>query len=76
MSTATTKPATLKELRESGWESKSIKQEIHDNFVRELAAGNELFPGIIGYEDTVIPEVNLALLSGHDILFILSLIHI
>ena len=70
MSTATTKPATLKELRESGWKSKSIKQEIHDNFVRELAAGNELFPGIIGYEDTVIPEINLALLSGHDILFI------
>ena len=70
MSTATTNPTTLKELRESGWQSKSIKQEIHDNFVRELAAGKVLFPGIVGYEDTVIPEVNLALLSGHDILFI------
>ena len=35
-----------------------------------LAAGEELFPGIIGYDDTVIPEINLALLSGHDILFL------
>jgi magnesium chelatase subunit I len=63
------RPANLKELRESGWRSKSVKREIRDNFIRMLAAGEELFPGIVGYDDTVIPEVNLALLSGHDMLF-------
>ena len=50
---------TLAELRASGWQSKTVKQEIHDNFLRMLAAGDELFPGIVGYEDTVIPEINL-----------------
>ena len=67
-----TAPATttLSELRESGWQSKTVKQEIRDNFTRMLAAGEELFPGIVGYDDTVVPEINLALLSGHDILFL------
>lgn len=63
-------PATLKELLDSGWQSKSVKKEIRDNFVRMLANGEQLFPGIVGYDDTVIPEVNLALLSGHDMLFL------
>jgi magnesium chelatase subunit I len=64
------KPATLRELRESGWASKPIKQEIRDNFLRMLAGGEELFPGIVGYEDTVIPEINIALIAGHDMLFL------
>ncbi len=64
------KPANLKELRESGWQTKSVKQEIHDNFVALLADGKLLFPGIVGYDDTVIPEISLALLSGHDLLFL------
>jgi magnesium chelatase subunit I len=64
------KPTTLKELRESGWRSKSVKQEIHDNFVRMLKEGDELFPGIIGYEETVIPEINIAILAKHDMLFL------
>jgi magnesium chelatase subunit I len=63
-------PRNLKALRESGWGTKSVKQEIHDNFVRMLSAGEELFPGIVGYDDTVIPEINLALLAGHDMLFL------
>ncbi|TWU26588.1 hypothetical protein Pla52o_04410 [Novipirellula galeiformis] len=66
----TPKPSTLRELRETSWASKSVKQEIRDNFVRMLASGEELFPGIVGYEDTVIPEINLALLAGHDMLFL------
>jgi len=70
MSTTSIKPTTLKELRESGWQSKSVKQEIHDNFLSRLAADEELFPGIIGYEDTVIPEINIALLAQHDMLFL------
>jgi magnesium chelatase subunit I len=64
------KPATLSELRDSGWVSKTVKQEIHDNFLAALARGDELFPGIIGYENTVIPEINIALLSQHDLLFL------
>ena len=63
-------PKTLKELVDSGWQTKSVKREIRDNLVRMLAAGEELFPGIVGYDDTVIPEINLALLAGHDILFL------
>ena len=70
MSTITgNQPATLKDLRDSGWKPKSVKQEIHDNFLKMLAAGEELFPGIVGYENTVIPEINISLLSGHDMLF-------
>jgi magnesium chelatase subunit I len=68
---AVTAPATtLKELRESGWVSRTVKQEIRDNFLRLLSQGEELFPGIIGYESTVIPEINLAILAGHDMLFL------
>jgi magnesium chelatase subunit I len=64
------RPATLKELRESGWRSKTVKEELRDNFVQALQAGEELFPGIIGYDDTVIPEISLAILAGHDMLFL------
>jgi magnesium chelatase subunit I len=69
MSTST-KPANLRELRDSGWQSKSVKQEMHDNFLAMLARGDELFPGIVGYEDTVVPEINIALLAQHDMLFL------
>jgi magnesium chelatase subunit I len=65
-----TNPSNLKELRDSGWVSKTVKQEIRDNFLRMLKEGDPLFPGIIGYEDTVIPEINLALIAGHDMLFL------
>src|SRR5207244_610018 len=64
------RPATLQELRASGWVSRTVKQEIRDNFLRMLHAGAELFPGIVGYENTVSPEINLALLAGHDLLFL------
>jgi len=70
MSTTSVKPTNLKELRESGWVSKTVKQEIHDNFLARLAADDELFPGIVGYENTVIPEINIALLARHDMLFL------
>ena len=66
----TPKPSTLRQLRESGWQSKTVKREIYDNFLTALARGDDLFPGIVGYEETVIPEINLALLSGHDMLFL------
>lgn len=68
--TTTTRPTTLAQLRESGWQSKTVKQEILDNFTHMLASDEELFPGIVGYQDTVIPEINIALLAGHDMLFL------
>jgi magnesium chelatase subunit I len=64
------RPCTLKELRESGWVSKTVKEELRHNFMQVLRRGEELFPGIIGYENTVIPEISLALLAGHDLLFL------
>jgi magnesium chelatase subunit I len=65
-----TRPATLAELRSSGWQSKTVKQEIHDNFLARLATGEELYPGIVGYDDTVLPELNIAILAQHDLLFL------
>src|SRR5262245_15658625 len=68
--TAVGRPTTLAELRASGWKSRTVKQEMRENFLRMLRAGEELFPGIIGYDHTVLPEINLALLAGHDLLFL------
>ncbi len=71
MATATlTRPTTLRELRESGWVSKPVKREMYDNFMHALSHGEDLFPGIIGYQDTVIPEINIGLIAGHDLLFL------
>src|SRR6478609_6188802 len=71
MSTSTmTRPVTLAELRSSGWRSRTVKQEIHDNFLAKLQAGEDLYPGIVGYDDTVVPELNIAILAQHDMLFL------
>jgi magnesium chelatase subunit I len=70
MALATTKPTNLHQLRQSGWASKPVKREVYDNFMRMLGCGEELFPGIIGFDDTVIPEINLGLIAGHDLLFL------
>jgi magnesium chelatase subunit I len=67
---SSSRPSTLKQLRDSGWESKSVKDEIRANFLRQLQTGEDLFPGIVGYQNTVIPEINIALLAGHDMLFL------
>jgi len=61
---------TLGELKKSGWVSKSIKDEIRDNLISKLTKKDNPFPGILGYEDTVIPETERALLSKHNILFL------
>ena len=65
-----TKPSTVGELRASGYTSKSVKQELRDNLIARLKAGMPLFPGIVGYEDTVLPQIENALLSGQDIVFL------
>ena len=64
-----TKPTTLAELRQSGWQSRSVKDELKENLITALENGENLFPGIVGYEDTVIPEIVNAILAGHDMLF-------
>ncbi len=61
---------TLAELRASGWRSRSVKDELRNNFTRALASGAAMFPGIVGYDDTVLPEVANAVLAGHDMLFL------
>lgn len=64
------KPKTIGELKAAGWKSKSVKQELHDNLLRLLATHEDLFPGILGYEHTVIPEICLAIIAKHDMLFL------
>lgn len=64
------RPTNLAELRASGWVSRPVKDEIRMNLIAMLRAGEPLFPGIVGYEDTVIPEVVNAVLAGHDMLFL------
>jgi magnesium chelatase subunit I len=61
---------TLGELKKSGYVSKSIKQEIRDNLITKIIAKQNPFPGILGYEDSVIPDTERALLSQHNILFL------
>ncbi|MDQ6609407.1 MAG: magnesium chelatase [Bacteroidota bacterium] len=61
---------TIGELKESGYKPKSIKEEIRTNLIKKLQTKEETFTGIIGYEDSVIPDVERALLSKHNILFL------
>lgn len=61
---------TLGELKKSGYKPKTIKDEIRENLISKLKSGETTFEGIIGYEETVIPDVERALLSRHNILFL------
>ncbi len=61
---------TLGELKKSGYKPRSIKEEIRENLIKKLQQQEETFPGIIGYDDTVIPDTERALLSRHNILFL------
>ena len=61
---------TLGELKEAGYKAKNIKEEIRENLIKKLSNKEDTFTGIIGYEDTVIPDVERALLSKHNILFL------
>jgi magnesium chelatase subunit I len=62
--------ATLGALRASGWVSRPVKEEIRANAVAKISAGEALFDGVLGYEDTVMPQLENALLAGHDIIFL------
>lgn len=61
---------TLGELKKSGYKSKSIKEEVRENLIGKIKAKENPFTGIMGYEDTVIPDTERALLSRHNILFL------
>ena len=61
---------TLGELKKSGYTPKSIKDEIRENLIVKIKAKENPFPGILGYEDTVIPDTERALLSRHNMLFL------
>lgn len=61
---------TLGELKQSGYVSKTVKQEVRDNLVKAIQEKKETFKGVLGYEDTVIPDVERAILSRHNILFL------
>ncbi len=63
-------PTTLGQLKKSGYKSKGIKDEIRDNLILKLQQGDATFPGIVGYEESVIPDTERAILSRHNILFL------
>jgi len=65
-----TQARTLKELRAAGWRRRSVKQELRDNLVARLRRGESFLPGIVGYDDTVVPQIENAILSGQDMIFL------
>ncbi len=62
--------ATLGALRAAGWRSRPVREELRDNLVARMRRGEPLFPGILGYDESVIPAVEHALLCGHDLIFL------
>ncbi|WP_412746411.1 sigma 54-interacting transcriptional regulator [Krasilnikovia sp. MM14-A1004] len=68
--TPTHLPRTVGELRATSHEFRTVKQELRDNLLDRLRSGAPRFPGIVGYDDTVLPEVERALLAGHDMVLL------
>jgi magnesium chelatase subunit I len=62
--------STLGELKASGWVSRPVKQEVREHAIAKVAAGEPLFAGVQGYEETVMPQLENALLAGHDVVFL------
>lgn len=62
--------STLGELKASGWVSRPVKQEVREHAIARVAAGEPLFAGVQGYEETVMPQLENALLAGHDVVFL------
>lgn len=69
-STPTPSSATISQLKSSGWISRPIKEEIRLNAVTKIMAKQPLFEGVLGYEDTVMPQLENAILAGHDVIFL------
>ena len=68
--TSQPQPATLGRLKETPYRYRSVKQELRENTIRRLRSGDDLFPGVRGYRETVLPQTVHALLSRHDMLFL------
>ena len=66
----TMRPATIGALRESGYRPRTVKEEMRGNLIASLSQGKSLFPGIVGYEATVIPQIENAILSGQDVILL------
>jgi magnesium chelatase subunit I len=66
----TSRPQTLSELRASGYHRRSVKDEIRENLIKRLRSGDPLFPGIVGYEDSVVPALLNALLARHNFILL------
>ncbi len=64
------RPATRGRLRESGWASVPVKEEVRRNAAARIAAGRPVVEGVLGYDDTVLPQLENALLAGHDVVFL------
>jgi magnesium chelatase subunit I len=64
------RPRTLGELRESGYRPRTIRDEMRANLIAKIRRGDELFPGVVGYDQTVIPQIENAILSGQDIILL------
>jgi magnesium chelatase subunit I len=67
---ATDRPRTLGQLKASGYRMESVKDEMRRNLIARLRSGEPLFPDILGYEETVVPQIQNAILSKHDMLFL------
>jgi magnesium chelatase subunit I len=61
---------TIGQLRASGWRSRPVKEEIRANAVERIRTGEPLFAGVLGYDHTVMPQLENALLAGHDVIFL------
>jgi magnesium chelatase subunit I len=64
------RPQTIGELRQSGWASRPVKEEVRANAMTRLAAGEPVVTGLLGYDETVLPQLENALLAGHDVIFL------
>jgi magnesium chelatase subunit I len=64
------KPTTIGELRSSGYQVRSVKEEMRRNIIEKVRSNEKLFPGIIGFDETVVPHLENAILSGQDIIFL------
>ena len=64
------KPCTIGELRSSGYTAQSVKQEVRRNLIRKIEKSDELFPGIVGFDESVIPQLENAVLAGQDIILL------
>src|SRR5256714_2045838 len=65
-----TRAGTLGELRASGWESRPVKEEVRANALARISSGKPLVDGVLGFDDTVLPQLENALLAGHDVIFL------